>query len=158
MLIEEAVKGYSEAEIKRITELTKELKISPDDPLFQLLATLGRHEEMMIEIAARLEALGDAWAIMFDQKMEKASNTAKNMHQRVVSSAVREELNKAIPSSSISLGRWQPGLWMISCILGGVMAAGAMLGSLVTWNVVNLKSTSTITKCTSQHSHCLHRK
>ena len=138
MRTEQILQGYSEAEQQRIAQISHELGIAEDDPMFKLMATLGRNEETMIDLQARMEAMVEAWAVMIDQKLESTSKVAQSMHYTVVSKAVRDEMKHVTPSTLNSsfkgLGWWK--LWSISGICTGVMAVGALLGSLTTWNVV----------------------
>lgn len=147
MRTEQVLQGYSEAEQKRIAQISHELGIAQDDPMFKLMATLGRNEETMIDLQARMEAMVEAWAVMIDQKLESTSKAAQSMHYTVVSKAVRDEMKNVTPSTSNTslkgLGRW--GFWSIPGICTGVMAMGALLGSLTTWNVVsNLGGTQSV--------------
>lgn len=147
MRTEQVLQGYSEAEQKRIAQISHELGIAQDDPMFKLMATLGRNEETMIDLQARMEAMVEAWAVMIDQKLESTSKAAQSMHYTVVSKAVRDEMKNVTPSTSNTslkgLGRW--GFWSIPAICTGVMAMGALLGSLTTWNVVsNLGGTQSV--------------
>jgi hypothetical protein len=135
--VEEVIQGYSESEKARIRELAANIGISPDDPMFQIMLTLGRYEETMIEIPARMEAMVEAWAVLIDRKLEKTSKTTQSMHYAVVSDSVREVLKEELPNlKGLQSGRLKLGMWPVSAILGGVMALGALLGSLTTWNVV----------------------
>ncbi|WP_414544999.1 DUF6753 family protein [Nostoc sp. CCY0012] len=135
--VEEVIQGYSESEKARIRELAANIGISPDDPMFQIMLTLGRYEETMIEIPARMEAMVEAWAVLIDRKLEKTSKTTQSMHYAVVSDSVREVLKEELPNlKGLQSGRLKLGIWPVSAILGGVMALGALLGSLTTWNVV----------------------
>lgn len=137
--MEDAMRGYSESEQAKIQELSLSLGISPDDPMFQIMLTLGRYEETMIEIPARMEAMVEAWAVLIDKKLEQTSKTTQSMHYAVVSSSVREVLAQELPNLSpktLQAGQMKLGIWSISAILGGIMAAGALLGSLTTWNIV----------------------
>ncbi|MBD2365356.1 hypothetical protein H6G36_30120 [Anabaena minutissima FACHB-250] len=141
MKAEEVLQGYSEAEQKRISQMCHELGISRDDPMFQLMATLGRYEETMIDLQARMEAMVEAWAVMIDQKLEATSKAAQSMHYTVVSSAVREEMKslqsatKGVNTSVSNHGKLE--FWGLSTIGGGIMALGALLGCLITWNVIS---------------------
>lgn len=144
MKAEEILQGYNEAEKNRISLKAHQLGIAPDDPMFQLMATLGRYEETMIDLQARMEGMVEAWATLIDQKLEATSKAANSMHHTVVSNAVREEFKKINPtsapatlSSTSKLGFW--------AICGGLMAAGTVLGSLTTWNLIaNLGSTQSV--------------
>ncbi len=138
MKTEEILQGYSEAEQRRITQIAYQLGISADDPMFKMMATLGRYEETMIDLQARMEAMVEAWAALIDQKLADTTKAAQSMHYTVVSSAVRDEVKKIKPTGSgveIQIGGW--GLGSLSAMCGVVMAAGALLGSLTTWNVVS---------------------
>lgn len=141
MKTEEVLQGYSEAEQKRIAQMSHQLGIAPDDPMFQIMATLGRYEETMIDLQARMEAMVEAWAVMIDQKLESTSKAAVSMHYTVVSSAVRDEMKNiksaASPLNSLPNRTGQLGFWTVSALCGGVMAIGALMGSLTTWNVVS---------------------
>ncbi|WGV29085.1 DUF6753 family protein [Halotia branconii] len=148
MRTEQVLQGYSEAEQKRISQMTQELGISRDDPMFQLMASLGRYEETMIDLQARMEAMVEAWAVMIDQKLESTSKAAQSMHYTVVSGAVRDEMKNLKPTTTASnanryMGKW--GLGLVSVMSGLVMATGALLGSLTTWNIVsNLGNTQAL--------------
>jgi hypothetical protein len=138
MTQQDVLQGYSPAEQKRIVEGASRLGITPDDPMFRMMATLGRYEETMIDLQARMEAMAEAWARQFDQKLEKTSQSAKEMHYQVVSSAVRDEMKKIKPSSSTDIkvqGGWRLGV--VSAICGLVAATSAVLGSWITWNAVS---------------------
>lgn len=141
MKTEEVLQGYSESEQKRIAQMSHQLGIAFDDPMFQIMATLGRYEETMIDLQARMEAMVEAWAVMIDQKLEATSKAAQSMHYTVVSSAVREEMKNLKPATlslnSLPNRTGQLGFWSVSAICGGVMAIGTLLGSLTTWNVVS---------------------
>ncbi|WP_339373726.1 DUF6753 family protein, partial [Anabaena sp. CA = ATCC 33047] len=95
---EELIQGYSESEKAKIRELSVNSGISPDDPMFQIMLTLGRYEETMIEIPARMEAMVEAWAVLIDRKLEKTSKTTQSMHYAVVSESVREVLREELPN------------------------------------------------------------
>lgn len=146
MQVEEVLQGYTPAEQQRISKMCQEIGISRDDPMFQLMATLGRYEETIIDHQARTEAMVEAWAALIDQKLEQTSKSAQSMHYTVVSSAVRDVLKNmqntlslSLPGNNGKIGGW---LW---AVIGGVLAAGGLLGSLTTWNVVsNLSGNQTI--------------
>lgn len=143
MTAKEILKGYSEAEQKRIAQLCHDIGITKDDPMFQVMATMGRYEETMIDLQARMEAMVEAWAALIDQKLEKTTKTAQSMHYAVVSSAVRDEVKKLKPKLSglkIDMNGW--GIVPVSAVCGTVMAFGALLGSLTTWNIVSNVGTS----------------
>lgn len=138
-MVTDSLQGYTEAEQKRIAQMCHEIGIARDDPMFQLMATLGRYEETMIDLQARTEAMVEAWAVLIDQKLENTSKSAQSMHYKVVSSAVRDELKKTKPTSipKINMGGSSWGIVTVSAIGGVVMAAGALLGSLTTWNIAS---------------------
>lgn len=139
---EELIQGYSESEKTRIQELTVHHGISPEDPMFQIMVTLGRYEETMIEIPARMEAMVEAWAVLIDRKLEKTSKTTQSMHYAVVSESVREVLREELvnletkksPLKNLQQRNWS--IWGMSAIAGAMLAAGALLGSMTTWNIV----------------------
>ncbi|ABA24744.1 conserved hypothetical protein (plasmid) [Trichormus variabilis ATCC 29413] len=138
MKTQDILQGYSPAEQKRIVEGAYQLGITPDDPIFRMMATLGRYEETMLDLQARTEAMIDAWAVMIDQKLEKTTQSAEKMHYTVVSSAVRDEMKKIKSSSSTDIkvqGGW--GLGVVSAICGLAAATSAVLGSWITWNAVS---------------------
>jgi len=141
MKAEQVLQGYSEAEQKRISQICQDLGISRDDPMFQLMATLGRYEETMIDLQARMEGMVEAWAVVIDQKLEATSKAAHSMHYTVVSSAVREEIKKLQSASkgvnTSVLNHGKLGFWGLSTIGGGIMALGALVGCLITWNVIS---------------------
>ncbi|RCJ18621.1 hypothetical protein A6770_32745 [Nostoc minutum NIES-26] len=150
MRAEEILQGYSDTEQKRIAQMCHELGISRDDPMFQIMATLGRYEETMIDLQARMEAMVEAWAALIDQKLEATTKAAQSMHYTVVSSAVRDEMKNLKPTAGLPLdlpykGKWKLGFWSISAIFGGLIAAGTLIGSLTTWNVMaNLGESKTV--------------
>ncbi|BAB78304.1 DUF6753 family protein (plasmid) [Anabaena sp. FACHB-709] len=138
MTQQDILQGYSFAEQERIVEGAYQLGITPDDPMFRMMATLGRYEETMIDLQARTEAMIDAWAVMIDQKLEKTTQSAEKMHYTVVSSAVRDEMKNIKPSSNTDIkvqGGWRLGT--VSLVCGLVAAGSTLLGSLTTWNVVS---------------------
>ncbi|NJO60318.1 MAG: hypothetical protein HC836_19215 [Richelia sp. RM2_1_2] len=45
---EDLLQGYSSEEKERINELVGQLGISPDDPMFQIMATLGKYESKVM--------------------------------------------------------------------------------------------------------------
>nr|WP_230967037.1 DUF6753 family protein [Nostoc commune] len=149
------MQGYSEAEQQRIVETGQQLGLAEDDPMFQVMATLGRYEETMISLQARMEAMIEAWVLTIDQKVANTSKTAQSMNNtvvsNVVSNAVRdvltEQMPKLIQSSTssvsstpkeirLSTGSSKMHFWSICALVGGVTAAGAMLASFTTWNVM----------------------
>ncbi|BAY41236.1 hypothetical protein NIES2111_56320 (plasmid) [Nostoc sp. NIES-2111] len=138
MKTQDILQGYSPSEQKRIVEGAYQLGITPDDPMFRMMATLGRYEETMLDLQARMEAMAEAWAKQFDQKLEKTSQSAEKMHYQVVSTAVREEIKKIKTPGTADIkvqGGW--GLGVVSAICGLVAATSAVLGSLITWNAVS---------------------
>lgn len=148
MQVEEVLQGYTPAEQKRISQMCQEIGISRDDPMFQLMATLGRHEETIIDHQARTEAMVEAWAALIDQKLENTSKAAQSMHYTVVSNAVRDVLKDQKNPLSLSASpgsNGKTGGWLLWAVIGGVLAAGGLLGSLTTWNIVsNLSGNQTI--------------
>ncbi|MBG1260732.1 DUF6753 family protein [Nostoc commune] len=155
MRTSEILQGYSEAEQQRIVETGQQLGLAEDDPMFQVMATLGRYEETMISLQARMEAMIEAWVLTIDQKVANTSKTAQSMNNtvvsNVVSNAVRdvltEQMPKLIQSSTssvsstpkeirLSTGSSKMHFWSICALVGGVTAAGAMLASFTTWNVM----------------------
>jgi hypothetical protein len=147
----EILQGYSEAEQQRIVETAQQLGLAEDDPMFQVMATLGRYEETMISLQARMEAMIEAWVLTIEQKLTNTSKTAQSMNNTVVSNAVRdvltEQMPKLIQSSTssasstpkeirLSTGSSKMHFWSICALVGGVTAAGAMLASFTTWNVM----------------------
>ncbi|MBH8573546.1 hypothetical protein I8752_11065 [Nostocaceae cyanobacterium CENA369] len=137
MTPQEMLQGYSPSEQRRIVEGAYQLGITPDDPTFKMMATLGRYEETMIDLQARMEAMIEAWAALIDQKLEKTSKEAKSMHYTIVSSAVRDEMKKIKPTGTARMkvqGGW--GLGTVSAVCGIVAATSTLLGSLTTWNLV----------------------
>lgn len=138
MKTQDILQGYTLAEQKRIVEGAYQLGITPDDPMFRMMATLGRYEETMVDLQARTEAMIEAWAVMIDQKLEKTTQSAEKMHYTVVSSAVRDEMKKIKTPGTADIkvqGSW--GLGVVSAICGLVAATSAVLGSLITWNAVS---------------------
>ncbi|MBW4458379.1 MAG: hypothetical protein KME55_40530 [Nostoc indistinguendum CM1-VF10] len=151
MRTSEILQGYSEAEQQRIVETAQQLGLAEDDPMFQVMATLGRYEETMISLQARMEAMIEAWVLTIEQKLTNTSKTAQSMNNTVVSNAVRdvltEQMPKLIQSSTssasstpkeirLSTGSSKMHFWSICALVGGVTAAGAMLASFTTWNVM----------------------
>lgn len=152
MRTSEILQGYSEAEQQRIVETAQQLGLAEDDPMFQVMATLGRYEETMISLQARMEAMIEAWVLTIDQKVANTSKTAQSVNNTVVSNAVRdvltEQMPKLIQQSStssassppkemrLSTGNSRMHFWSICALVGGVTAAGAMLASFTTWNVM----------------------
>nr|WP_199339797.1 DUF6753 family protein [Nostoc sp. FACHB-892] len=149
------MQGYSEAEQQRIVETAHQVGLAEDDPMFQVMATLGRYEETMISLQARMEAMIEAWVLTVEEKVANTSKTAQSMNNTVVSNAVRDVLTEQIPkliqqsstssassTSSppkemrLSTGNSQMRFWSICALVGGVTAAGAMLASFTTWNVM----------------------
>ncbi|BAY41592.1 hypothetical protein NIES2111_59880 (plasmid) [Nostoc sp. NIES-2111] len=124
------IQGYSEAEQKRVVEGAYQLGITPDDPSFRMMATLGRYEETVINIQARTEAMIEAFPVLVEQKMDDTTI--------VVCNVVRDEISKNKPKSSVSkiqLGGW--GIGSLSTICALVAGASALVASLTTWNVVS---------------------
>ncbi len=155
MRTSEILQGYSEAEQQRIVETAHQVGLAEDDPMFQVMATLGRYEETMISLQARMEAMIEAWVLTVEEKVANTSKTAQSMNNTVVSNAVRDVLTEQIPkliqqsstssassTSSppkemrLSTGNSQMRFWSICALVGGVTAAGAMLASFTTWNVM----------------------
>ncbi|AUB43416.1 hypothetical protein COO91_09593 (plasmid) [Nostoc flagelliforme CCNUN1] len=151
MRTSEILQGYSEAEQQRIVETAQQLGLAEDDPMFQVMATLGRYEETMISLQARMEAMIEAWVLTIEEKVAKTSKTAQSVNNTVVSNAVRDVLTEQMPlliqssassASSpakemrLSTGNFQMHFWSICALVGGVTAAGAMLASFTTWNVM----------------------
>ncbi|MEJ6485186.1 hypothetical protein N0Y54_28405 [Nostoc punctiforme UO1] len=64
MQVQDTLQGYSPSEQKRIVEGAYQLGITPDDPVFRMMATLGRYEETIIDLQARMEAMIEAWAAL----------------------------------------------------------------------------------------------
>ncbi|MBD2248535.1 DUF6753 family protein [Nostoc sp. FACHB-888] len=151
MRTSEILQGYSEAEQQRIVETAQQVGLAEDDPMFQVMATLGRYEETMISLQARMEAMIEAWVLTIEEKVANTSKTAQSMNNTVVSNAVRDVLTEQMPlliqsstssASSppkemrLSTGNFQMHFWSICALVGGVTAAGAMLASFTTWNVI----------------------
>ncbi|QFS52490.1 DUF6753 family protein [Nostoc sphaeroides] len=152
MRTSEILQGYSEAEQQRIVETAHQVGLAEDDPMFQVMATLGRYEETMISLQARMEAMIEAWVLTIEEKVANTSKTAQSMNNTVVSNAVRDVLTEQIPkliqqsstssaSSTpkemrLSTGNSRMNFWSICALVGGVTAAGAMLASFTTWNVM----------------------
>ncbi|MBN3959136.1 DUF6753 family protein [Nostoc sp. NMS8] len=154
MRTSEILQGYSEAEQQRIVETAQQIGLAEDDPMFQVMATLGRYEETMISLQARMEAMIEAWVLTIEEKVANTSKTAQSMNNSVVSNAVRDVLTEQMPlliqsstssassASSppkemrLSTGNFQMHFWSICALVGGVTAAGAMLASFTTWNVI----------------------
>ncbi|MBD2511198.1 hypothetical protein H6G91_28770 [Nostoc muscorum FACHB-395] len=152
MRTSEILQGYSEAEQQRIVETAHQVGLAEDDPMFQVMATLGRYEETMISLQARMEAMIEAWVLTVEEKVANTSKTAQSMNNTVVSNAVRDVLTEQIPkliqqsstssASSppkemrLSTGNSRMHFWSICALVGGVTAAGAMLASFTTWNVM----------------------
>ncbi|MEO1375899.1 MAG: DUF6753 family protein [Cyanobacteria bacterium J06635_10] len=130
---EDLLQGYSEEEKERINELVGQLGISPDDPMFQIMATLGKYEAKVDEVLAAFDGMSAAWSIMLDSKLSGFSDATKATSQAWVNQAIREamlDLPKAkgiasnINKGAISL---QP-MWA-AAIVGGILALGAFIGS-----------------------------
>jgi hypothetical protein len=128
---EDLLQGYSEEEKERINELVGQLGVSPDDPMFQIMATLGKYEAKVDEVLAAFDGMSAAWSIMLDSKLSGFSETTKTTSQAWVNQAIREavsDLSKIKGSTSfgkdgISL---QP-MWA-AAIVGGILALGAFIG------------------------------
>ncbi|MBD2472164.1 DUF6753 family protein [Nostoc sp. FACHB-145] len=140
------ISKYTEAEIDRIRELSEEIGFDPSDPMFQIMSILGNFEEMMIQFPTQMEALMEAGALMMDKKLTDATKAAQLMQHSIITDAVqtslKEELPKLKPTISLPLetpkiGKFKLGIWSIGGILGGMIAVGAILGSLTTWNVIS---------------------
>lgn len=152
MRTSEILQGYSEVEQQRIVGTAQQLGLAEDDPMFQVMATLGRYEETMISLQARMEAMIEAWVLTVEEKVANTSKTTQSVNNTVVSNAVRdvltEQMPKLIQQSStssassppkemrLSTGNSRMHFWSICALVGGVTAAGAMLASFTTWNVM----------------------
>ena len=135
---EDLLQGYSSEEKERINELVGQLGISPDDPMFQIMATLGKYEAKVDEVLAAFDGMSAAWSIMIDSKLSGFSETTKATSQAWVFQAIREAISdlpktKVVASStskgSISL---QP-TWA-AAIVGGILALGAFIGGGIGFN------------------------
>lgn len=138
MTAQDLLQGYSEAEQRRIVEGAYQLGITPDDPTFRMMMSLGRYEETMIDLQARMEAMIESWSRQFDQKLENTTKSAEAMHYKVVSTAVRDEMKQIKTPGTTDIkvqGGW--GLGAVSLVCGIVAATSAALGSLTTWNTVS---------------------
>lgn len=143
MKAEQVLQGYSPAEQKRIVEGASKLGITSDDPSFRMMATLGRYEETMIDLQARMQAMVEAWAVLIDQKLEKTTQTAQSMHYQVVSNAVRDEMKKIkVSTSQTELTNQSLRMVSISTLCALAAAVGTFSGSITTWNVLSNMGTS----------------
>ncbi len=135
---EDLLQGYSEEEKERINELVSQLGVSPDDPMFQIMATLGKYEAKVDEVLAAFDGMSAAWSIMLDSKLSGFSETTKTTSQAWVNQAIREAMSDLplakgvacnISKGGISL---QP-IWA-AAIVGGVLALGAFIGGGIGFN------------------------
>ncbi len=129
---EDLLQGYSEEEKERINELVGQLGVSPDDPMFQIMATLGKYEAKVDEVLAAFDGMSAAWSIMLDSKLSGFSETTKTTSQAWVNQAIREAMSdlpktKGFTSSTDRGISLQP-VWA-AAIVGGVLALGAFIGS-----------------------------
>lgn len=135
---EDLLQGYSSEEKERINELVSQLGISPDDPMFQIMATLGKYESKVDEVLVAFDGMSAAWSIMLDSKLALFSETTKATSQAWVNQAIREaisDLRKTrFVASSKSIGEisLQP-MWA-AAIAGGVLALGAFIGGYIGFN------------------------
>lgn len=136
---EDLLQGYSEEEKERINELVGQLGISPDDPMFQIMATLGKYEAKVDEVLAAFDGMSAAWSIMLDSKLSGFSETTKATSQAWVNQAIREAMSDLPLSrgvvSSIAKGggiSLQP-MWA-AAIVGGILALGAFIGGGIGFN------------------------
>ena len=77
MTLQDTLQGYSPSEQKRIVEGAYQLGITPDDPVFRMMATLGRYEETIIDLQARMEAMIEAWAASYRPKTGEDKQTSR---------------------------------------------------------------------------------
>lgn len=129
---EDLLQGYSEEEKDRINELVGQLGISPDDPMFQIMATLGKYEAKVDEVLAAFDGMSAAWSIMLDSKLSGFSETTKTTSQAWVNQAIREAMsdlpkNKGVVSSLSKGGISLQPMWA-AAIAGGILALGAFIG------------------------------
>jgi len=133
------ISGFTEEEKKQVVAAVQEMGISMDDPMFQLMVILGKHEEFMIEYPAQMQGMIEAWAELIETKLQRTSENAQKMHHAVVTSVLREELKGKLSTSTLPQGKLNLSLW--AGAIGAVLAIGALLGSMTTWNVTNLAKT-----------------
>lgn len=136
---EDLLQGYSSEEKERINELVGQLGVSPDDPMFQIMATLGKYEAKVDEVLAAFDGMSAAWSIMLDSKLSGFSETTKATSQAWVNQAIREAMSDLPLSrgvvSSIAKGggiSLQP-MWA-AAIVGGILALGAFIGGGIGFN------------------------
>ncbi|MEO0969608.1 MAG: DUF6753 family protein [Cyanobacteria bacterium J06639_18] len=133
---EDLLQGYSQEEQDRINELVSQLGISPDDPMFQIMATLGKYESKVDEVLAAFDGMSAAWSIMLDSKLSTFSETTKTTSQAWINLAIREsisELSSKTKGTTLSNFSKDGGIYIkpiwAAAVVGAVLALGTFIGS-----------------------------
>ena len=112
--------------------------VSPDDPMFQIMATLGKYEAKVDEVLAAFDGMSAAWSIMLDSKLSGFSETTKTTSQAWINQAIREAMSDLPKSKNVvsNIGRngisLQP-IWA-AAIVGGILALGTFIGGGIGFN------------------------
>ena len=129
---EDLLQGYSEEEKDRINELVGQLGISPDDPMFQIMATLGKYEAKVDEVLAAFDGMSAAWSIMLDSKLALLAETNKTTTRAWVFQAIREAMSDLPSTKDTGFSTDKGGISLqptwAAAIVGGTLALGAFIG------------------------------
>lgn len=132
-----ALQDYSKEEKQKIVQLIKQSGINPRDPLFMVMASLGKFEFLMDQLPPRLNSLVETWTVAIDNKLQQASSVALVQQNKAIAEAAEKLVSQVSTSvssdpkvlSSTYLGNIK--LYCASLILGAVLALGAMIGGVI---------------------------
>lgn len=135
------LQGYSEEERERIRELTAQLGISKDDPMFQVMAALGKCEYKVDEVINSFDGMTSSWSMMLDEKLYTFSESSKTTSQAWVNSAIKDSFAELIKVKNNSTRQFfrdgfiliRP-LW-IAIATGAILASGAFIGSGISYSI-----------------------
>lgn len=138
-----ALEGRSDNFKQKVIDVVRRSGINTKDPLFLVLASLGKFEVLMEEMPGKLDTVVESWTVEIDDKLDKAASVALVQQKSAIAKAAQTLLNKAEKQKTkFSFNFTLPTI----LILSGAFCIGIFLGYIIpNWKGKNSTEPASLT-------------
>ena len=123
-----ALEGRSDNFKQKVIDVVRRSGINTKDPLFLVLASLGKFEVLMEEMPGKLDTVVESWTVEIDDKLDKAASVALVQQKSAIAKAAQTLLNKVEKQKTkVSFNFTLPTI----LILSGALCIGIFLGYMI---------------------------
>jgi hypothetical protein len=138
-----ALEGRSDNFKQKVIDVVRRSGINTKDPLFLVLASLGKFEVLMEEMPGKLDTVVESWTVEIDDKLDKAASVALVQQKSAIAKAAQTLLNKVEKQKTkVIFSSVLP----TTLILSGVFCIGIFIGYIIPiWKGRNSIEPATLT-------------